>query len=59
MSALSDMGRALFWRINARRLRIRYLAPNYAYREVFRPGDVVIDVGTGYEADFSLYGVSP
>jgi len=43
-----------------RRLRlglsgIKYIPPNYAFKSLFYPGDVAIDVGTGDNPDFSIH----
>jgi FkbM family methyltransferase len=42
----------------ARRLGIRYVAPNFIYRDTIRRDDVILDAGCADDADFSRHMVS-
>lgn len=42
----------------ARNLNIAYVKPNYIYLDKFDNLSVIIDVGCGYDADFSLHMIS-
>lgn len=46
---------ATFNRIAAMRIGLKFIPPNYAFIPKFRPGDVIIDVGTGDDPDLSKY----
>jgi len=47
--------RKLHKKIEAKRLNIKFLKPNYVYINKFNSSSVVIDVGCGFDADFSSY----
>ncbi len=56
----------IFLTLRNRRLikkyKISFIKPNYLFLSVFKPGDIVIDVGCGFDADLSValikkYGV--
>ena len=40
--------------IQAKYLRITFFPPNYLYRGTFNSTSIIIDVGCGYDADFSI-----
>ncbi len=46
----------MWWgRLRGRKLGISFASPNYIYKDVFDKDSMVIDVGCGFDADFSVY----